>query len=821
MDAMGILMDWRWRLSRLRRPASLLPLPLRWGIDDTSGRVIKGWVIDPRRPDHQLDVALYEGERCVATAPANRFRADLAAAGIGSGACGFEFENPLWGSPAGVASMRLVALGDRVVTMTRFGPLTRLPRHLTADVARLAGSIVAGAPAPTPMAARAAEAHRLLLDDAENALSPYAEFIRLTRCGDAIGPASERASNLDRFYAWYLSVHAASRAPLRIPLAAREIDHLNEPMYFGGHEFPISRATAFFMPESARSRSLFNLSTPDAYRNLLMWWCLEKAPELNAQDCLIPDYYTRFLSAEHRPEPNRAFPLTRFLHAFAGAHDRLQLPREDRGDDGPFLIYLHAIMEAVLRPHLFGFIPDRGLDATLARLRSSPDFLASIKQDTVGALPSVSAMLADRSSLEAALRARGYDLAQRRHLTIDAWGNRAEAARLGAPVADDPVDIQIFGPFNRASGLGKYVRATRRALEGRGYTLNCVNYDDGNPQPIRAEGNDSLGAPRAARLNIIQVNPDFLPNLFAYLPDVFTGARNVGVFAWELNKPAAGDALAFKCVDEIWVATEFCREVFAQSGKPTHNIGYAFEPFDTPDRAIARAALLRKLKATDDSFIFLTMFDSLSWVERKNPMGLVRAFQKAFADEPRARLVVKSHNTALATTQAERDYWSAIREAFDRDPRICLIDATLSEVEMAMLLAGADCLVSLHRSEGIGLGMLEAMYTGVPVVATAYSGNVGFCARETCWLVDYDLVPVARGEYAYAAPGHVWAEPRLDSAVAALRDVMASPERRAARTKAARDLVVGKYGIENVAERHLEAVVRALSAARGDGGAKN
>ena len=140
---------------------------------------------------------------------------------------------------------------------------------------------------------------------------------------------------------------------------------------------------------------------------------------------------------------------------------------------------------------------------------------------------------------------------------------------------------------------------------------------------------------------------------------------------------------------------------------------------------------------------------------------------------------------------------------------------------MAMLLAGADCLVSLHRSEGIGLGMLEAMYTGVPVVATAYSGNVGFCARETCWLVDYDLVPVARGEYAYAAPGHVWAEPRLDSAVAALRDVMASPERRAARTKAARDLVVGKYGIENVAERHLEAVVRALSAARGDGGAKN
>ena len=117
-----------------------------------------------------------------------------------------------------------------------------------------------------------------------------------------------------------------------------------------------------------------------------------------------------------------------------------------------------------------------------------------------------------------------------------------------------------------------------------------------------------------------------------------------------MNKPAAGDALAFKCVDEIWVATEFCREVFAQSGKPTHNIGYAFEPFDTPDRAIARAALLRKLKATDDSFIFLTMFDSLSWVERKNPMGLVRAFQKAFADEPRARLVVKSHNTALATT---------------------------------------------------------------------------------------------------------------------------------------------------------------------------
>ena len=58
------------------------------------------------------------------------------------------------------------------------------------------------------------------------------------------------------------------------------------------------------------------------------------------------------------------------------------------------------------------------------------------------------------------------------------------------------------------------------------------------------------------------------------------------------------------------------------------------------------------------------------------------------------------------------------------------------------MIASCDCYVSLHRSEGFGLTMAEAMYFGRPVIATGYSGNLDFMTEENSYLVPHTLVEI-------------------------------------------------------------------------------
>jgi glycosyltransferase involved in cell wall biosynthesis len=138
----------------------------------------------------------------------------------------------------------------------------------------------------------------------------------------------------------------------------------------------------------------------------------------------------------------------------------------------------------------------------------------------------------------------------------------------------------------------------------------------------------------------------------------------------------------------------------------------------------------------------------------------------------------------------------------EADPRIVLVNETLSYAETLALKYGCDAYVSLHRSEGWGFGLIEAMAMGVAVVATAYSGNMEFCTPETAFLVDYKLTPVRAGDYAYGGEGQVWAEPLLPSAVAALRLVVSDVAERKRRGVAAAQHVRLNFGLDAVAKRY-------------------
>jgi glycosyltransferase involved in cell wall biosynthesis len=179
-----------------------------------------------------------------------------------------------------------------------------------------------------------------------------------------------------------------------------------------------------------------------------------------------------------------------------------------------------------------------------------------------------------------------------------------------------------------------------------------------------------------------------------------------------------------------------------------------------------------------DGFLFLFVFDYLSTVQRKNPVGLVEAFKRAFAPGDGPQLLIKTINGPLRPLSEEEVLW-----AVDGREDIHVIDRSLSTDELNGLMAACDCYVSLHRAEGFGLTLAEAMALGKPAIATRYSGNVDFMNDENSYLVDFEIGRVGPECEIYPPEGE-WAEPSVEHAAELMRRVYEDPEeaeRRGAR----------------------------------------
>jgi glycosyltransferase involved in cell wall biosynthesis len=172
----------------------------------------------------------------------------------------------------------------------------------------------------------------------------------------------------------------------------------------------------------------------------------------------------------------------------------------------------------------------------------------------------------------------------------------------------------------------------------------------------------------------------------------------------------------------------------------------------------------------ENRFLFLFFFDFRSFIQRKNPWAALRAFAAAFRDDPSApvNLVIKMNGTGACP----EDYQTFLALDAVRDPRVILIDRVMEDREIKELVRLCDCFLSLHRSEGFGRGLAEAMYFGKPVIATGYSGNLDFMNEMNSCLVDCTLVPVGAEEYPYGA-GQRWAEPDVEQAAWYLRQLVA------------------------------------------------
>jgi glycosyltransferase involved in cell wall biosynthesis len=216
-------------------------------------------------------------------------------------------------------------------------------------------------------------------------------------------------------------------------------------------------------------------------------------------------------------------------------------------------------------------------------------------------------------------------------------------------------------------------------------------------------------------------------------------------------------------MDEIWVPSEFCVRPFQRATS---------RPVAVIPHPIAEPAPRERFfpGIPDDVFLFASVFE---WSDRKNPEGLVRAFRRAFAGRRDVALALK---VGLRFGGDPETLLASLRRLVSprpwRSPPIyVLAQTTTSPDVLAQLYARADAYVSLHRAEGFGLCMAEAMAAGKPVVATAYSGNLEFMDRESAFLVDYDMVKVEQrlSFLRFFERTMRWAEPKLDHAVAQLR----------------------------------------------------
>lgn len=349
-----------------------------------------------------------------------------------------------------------------------------------------------------------------------------------------------------------------------------------------------------------------------------------------------------------------------------------------------------------------------------------------------------------------------------------------------------PLGINLAGFVQSEFGIGESSRAMWRAVQASGYPCVLINVRSTMHRNRDPSFADFAGA-NPYRVNLMTFSFDYARRFSRDMgPRFFAGRHNIGLWYWEQERFPVRWHSAFDYYDEIWVPSEFTRAAIAAvSPIPVRKITYPFhlnEKEAAPDRA--------RFGISPEAFVFLFNFDFLSTTHRKNPGGVIDAFRRAFRPNEDALLVLKSinweHDRAGRAALAERAGGA----------RVLFLDPHIPGAEVNALFASVDAYVSLHRSEGLGLGMAQAMYLGKPVIGTGYSGNLEFMNSENSLLVEYEIVEMEEDSGPYERGTH-WAAPKVEHAASLMRWVY---ENRAA--------------AETIGARGAESVRRTLDPAR-------
>jgi glycosyltransferase involved in cell wall biosynthesis len=270
----------------------------------------------------------------------------------------------------------------------------------------------------------------------------------------------------------------------------------------------------------------------------------------------------------------------------------------------------------------------------------------------------------------------------------------------------------------------------------------------------------------------------------------FEDRYNIGVWNWELPTFPEEWHDRFDHYDEIWAGSSMIVHALSSVAPiPIVRMPPVLTNVARGDRRRGR----RALKARPAEHLFLFVFDFHSYFERKNPLAVVQAFKRAFGRSDQVRLVLKCVNGS-----SDDDSMNSLRDASE-GLRVDLLVDYVPYQRLCDLLAACDTYVSLHRSEGIGLTIAEAMALGKPVIATGWSGNVDFMDVSNSFPVSFAMTEIKEDVGPYRA-GQVWAEPSIEHAAALMREVVVDRELAASRGAAARRHIESNFSTLRVGQ---------------------
>ena len=294
-------------------------------------------------------------------------------------------------------------------------------------------------------------------------------------------------------------------------------------------------------------------------------------------------------------------------------------------------------------------------------------------------------------------------------------------------------------------------------------------------------------------VNLIHINPHELGLAFIQQDaSVWNYRYNIGYWLWELEEFPDEWIPCFQCLDEIWAPSEFiCNAIRKKTTLPVRCMPYYV------DVHIGTIYDRKHFGIPEDKFLYLMMYDQSSCMERKNPIGVLNAFKMAFEKEnENVGLVIKINNP---TPESRKQ----IRSVLDGYTNVYLIEETLSRDEVNSLTKCVDVVVSLHRAEGFGLVLAEAMLLGTPTVATNWSSNTEFMNENVACMVDYELITIEKDMPPFKA-GNRWADANLDQAAEYMKKLYEDKEYYEMIRKNAKEYAKEKLGMDQAAGRIRE-----------------
>lgn len=355
--------------------------------------------------------------------------------------------------------------------------------------------------------------------------------------------------------------------------------------------------------------------------------------------------------------------------------------------------------------------------------------------------------------------------------------------------------VNLIGWPRTEIGIGEDVRCASFALKSADFpfvVIDAATRVPPRPRPVEGIVSQWISNEYQYDVDIVFLDAATQRRYYAFelLNKVSVGRQVIGVCPWELPSWPADLSFVFDHVDRFWAATQFIKE--------------AFQPF-FPDRIdIARPAVVlpeKCYRSPDISgrgpFKFITIFDGLSSIHRKNPFATVQAFKLAFPKANDVRLIVKMMNLPAYSAEAMQ-----LSTCIANDPRIEIVTDTLPQVELWDLVSSCHAFISLHRSEGFGRNIAEAMLLGRPVICSAFSGNLDFCKPENSYLVSGNSVQVPLGHY-LNAHGQYWFDASVEHAGECMLSVYDDYTAALQRSNAARAFVLNHHSYEAVGRQYV------------------